>query len=217
MRNDSELDDILKQMATEHRPQLPSPGFIWFRAQLARKVRQKERIELPLVVMRVLTILIGAVLLLAFVTANWAEIHDAIHHSGTGACGVTGACDVVSHGGGRLAEEGEKLLGGAHSSVREAAAAFLFAAKTLPTVQDCRRRSCRMAWPAEIRIPPARFRVVFPRMSNVSQVSQNSFGSDVQLEVAAAGSPRQPLFLGPRFPAAKSCGAGKPGFLWRAS
>lgn len=82
MGNDSDLDVILKQMAAEHRPQLPSPGLIWFRAQLARKARQKERIELPLVVMRVLTALIGAVLLLAFVAANWAEIQDAIHQSG---------------------------------------------------------------------------------------------------------------------------------------
>ena len=82
MGNDSDLDVILKQMATEHRPRLPSPGLIWFRAQLVRKARQKERIELPLVVMRVLTALIGALLLLVFVAANWVEIRDAIHQSG---------------------------------------------------------------------------------------------------------------------------------------
>jgi hypothetical protein len=34
--NDSDLDAILKQMATEHRPQLPSPGLIWFRTQIAK-------------------------------------------------------------------------------------------------------------------------------------------------------------------------------------
>ncbi len=78
--NDSDLDAILKQMATEHRPQLPSPGLIWFRAQLVRKTQRKERIERPLVVMRVLTALIGAVLLLAFVAANWVEIQDVINH-----------------------------------------------------------------------------------------------------------------------------------------
>ena len=68
MGNDSDLDVILKQMATEHRPRLPSPGLIWF--------------ELPLVVMRVLTAIISAVLLLAFVAANWVEIQDAMHQSG---------------------------------------------------------------------------------------------------------------------------------------
>ena len=45
--NDSELDAILKQMATGHWPQLPSPGLIWFRAQIVRKARQRERIERP--------------------------------------------------------------------------------------------------------------------------------------------------------------------------
>ena len=78
--NDSDLDAILKQMATENRPQLPSPGLIWFRAQIARKAWQKERIERPLVVMRVLTALIGAVLLLAFVVAKWVAIQDALNH-----------------------------------------------------------------------------------------------------------------------------------------
>ena len=68
--NDSDLDAILKQMATEHLPQLPSPGLIWFRAQIVRKAWQKERIERPLVVMRGLAGLTGAVILLLLIAGN---------------------------------------------------------------------------------------------------------------------------------------------------
>jgi hypothetical protein len=81
MRNDSDLDALLKQMAAEHRPQLPSPGLIWFRAQLLRKAQQKERIERPLVFMRFVTALASAVLVLAFVAANWGEFQDAMNHA----------------------------------------------------------------------------------------------------------------------------------------
>lgn len=76
--NDSDLDAILKQMATEHRPQLPSPGLIWFRAQIVRKARQKERIERPLVVMRGLAGLAGGVMLLLLVASNWGQMQDAM-------------------------------------------------------------------------------------------------------------------------------------------
>jgi hypothetical protein len=72
--NDSDLDAILKQMATEHRPQLPSPGLIWFRAQIVRKASQKERIERPLVMMRGFAGLTGAVILLLLVAGNWGQI-----------------------------------------------------------------------------------------------------------------------------------------------
>jgi len=78
--NDSDLDAILKQMATEHRPQLPSPGLIWFRAQIVRKAWQKERIERPLVVMRGLGGLTGAVILLLLVAGNWGQMQDTMDH-----------------------------------------------------------------------------------------------------------------------------------------
>ena len=80
MRNDSDLDALLKQMAAEHRPQLPSPGLIWFRAQLLRKARQKERIERPLVVMRLLILIACVVLLPVLVAANWGQMRDAMNH-----------------------------------------------------------------------------------------------------------------------------------------
>jgi hypothetical protein len=78
--NDSDLDAILRQMATEHRPQLPSPGLIWFRAQIVRKAWQKQRIERPLVVMRGLAGITGAVILLLLVAGNWGQMRDAMDH-----------------------------------------------------------------------------------------------------------------------------------------
>ena len=50
--NDAQLDSILKQMAAADEPQLPGPRQIWFRAEIQRKARQRERIERPLLVMR---------------------------------------------------------------------------------------------------------------------------------------------------------------------
>src|SRR5579859_923852 len=50
--NDAQLDSILNQMAAAHEPQLPSSGQIWFRAEIQRKARQRQRIERPLLVMR---------------------------------------------------------------------------------------------------------------------------------------------------------------------
>jgi len=52
MSNDFELDSLIKTMASEHRPELPSPGLIWWRAEILRKQQEKERIERPLVIMR---------------------------------------------------------------------------------------------------------------------------------------------------------------------
>ena len=80
--NDSNLDAILKQMAAEHRPQLPSPGLIWFRAQIMRKTREKEHIERPLAVMRGLAGFICAALLVVFVAGNWGQIRDSVIDQG---------------------------------------------------------------------------------------------------------------------------------------
>ncbi len=78
MMNDAEFDSILKKMAAEHRAELPSPGLIWFRAQIARKTRAKERVERPLVVMGVLTGLVCVVLFAVFAAGNWGQIRDVM-------------------------------------------------------------------------------------------------------------------------------------------
>ena len=77
MNNQYELDALLKQMAEDHRPQLPSPGLIWWRAQILRKQREKERIERPLMVMRWLAVVMCAVALV-LVAGRWGAFHNAI-------------------------------------------------------------------------------------------------------------------------------------------
>ena len=52
MNNDFEFDSLIKKMAAEHQPELPSPGLIWWRAQIFKKQAEKERIERPLTIMR---------------------------------------------------------------------------------------------------------------------------------------------------------------------
>jgi hypothetical protein len=52
MNNEPQLDSLLKQMAERHRPDLPSPGLIWWRAQILKKYDQKRRIERPIRLMR---------------------------------------------------------------------------------------------------------------------------------------------------------------------
>src|SRR5260221_12981138 len=56
MNEDSQLDFLIKKMAQDHRPELPSPDLIWWRAQILKKQAQKERIERPMVIMRMLAV-----------------------------------------------------------------------------------------------------------------------------------------------------------------
>jgi hypothetical protein len=50
--NDLEFESLIKKMAADHRPELPSPGVIWWRAQLLKKHAEKQRIERPVAIMR---------------------------------------------------------------------------------------------------------------------------------------------------------------------
>lgn len=82
MKTDDLLQRSLKKMAEEHRPQLPSPGLLWWRAQLVRKQEDKERIERPMRVMRqVATILVGA-LFVALVAENSAQLKNVMRSNG---------------------------------------------------------------------------------------------------------------------------------------
>lgn len=80
MIDDSRLDSLLKQMAKDHHPELPSPGLIWWRAQILRKQREKERIEQPLIVMRWLAVVMCAVSLV-LLGGRWGAFHTAITDS----------------------------------------------------------------------------------------------------------------------------------------
>jgi hypothetical protein len=74
MNNDSQLDSLLKQMAEDHRPQLPSPGLIWWRAQILRKRQEQARIERPVMIMRRVAAVVGVVVLAVLVTGNREQL-----------------------------------------------------------------------------------------------------------------------------------------------
>ncbi len=74
MNNDFEFDSLIKKMAADHQPELPSPGVIWWRAQILKKQVEKERIERPLTIMRLLTV----VACLAIVAVFWFSHADGI-------------------------------------------------------------------------------------------------------------------------------------------
>jgi hypothetical protein len=77
MNNQYELDALLKQMADDHRPQLPSPGLIWWRAQILKKQKEKERIERPLIIMRGVAAATCLVALVVLLIANWGQLQGA--------------------------------------------------------------------------------------------------------------------------------------------
>ncbi len=74
MNNDLRLDSLIKNMASEHRPELPSPGLVWWRAQIQKKLAEKERIERPIVVMRMLVVAACLVIVLGLLVANWGQL-----------------------------------------------------------------------------------------------------------------------------------------------
>ncbi|HSK42438.1 MAG TPA: hypothetical protein VLA83_00980, partial [Candidatus Binatia bacterium] len=74
MNNDFEFDSLIKKMAADHQPELPSPGVIWWRAQILKKQAEKERIEQHLTIMRAL----AALLCLAVVVGLWMSQADGI-------------------------------------------------------------------------------------------------------------------------------------------
>jgi hypothetical protein len=65
MNNDRDLDLLIKQMAAGHQPELPSPGLIWWRAQLLRKQAEQERIERPAIIMRMVSAAVCVLVVLA--------------------------------------------------------------------------------------------------------------------------------------------------------
>ena len=77
MNNDFEFDSLVKKMAAEHQPELPSPGVIWWRAQILKKQAEKERIERPVTIMRAVAAIIGLIILAGL----WISQADGIHAS----------------------------------------------------------------------------------------------------------------------------------------
>lgn len=79
MDSEPQLDSLLKQMAEAHRPELPSPDLIWWRAHMLRKQEQKQRIEKPIRIAWQLAIAACTAVLLALLVGNWASLATAIN------------------------------------------------------------------------------------------------------------------------------------------
>jgi len=74
MNKEFELDSLLKQMADGHRPELPSPGLIWWRSQIVRKQQEKQRIERPLLIMRGVAAAACVAAFLVFLVSSWRQL-----------------------------------------------------------------------------------------------------------------------------------------------
>ena len=72
--DDSQLDLLITNMAQEHQAQLPSPGVIWWRAQIQKKLAEKERVERPLMIMRMVVLALSVALVAGILVVNWREI-----------------------------------------------------------------------------------------------------------------------------------------------
>jgi len=74
MNNEFEFDSLLKRMAESHQPELPSPGLIWWRAQILKKQQEKRRIERPLMIMRAMAGGACVVAFLVFLAGSWRQL-----------------------------------------------------------------------------------------------------------------------------------------------
>ncbi len=74
--NEFELDSLLKKMADDHQPELPSPGLIWWRAQILRKQQEKERIERPMVIMRSVAAAACLIAFFVLLAGNWRQFQS---------------------------------------------------------------------------------------------------------------------------------------------
>ena len=73
MNKDFQLDSLIKNMANKHRPELPSPGLIWWRAQIQKKLAEKERIERPMVLMRMASVVACLAIAIVVTALNWGR------------------------------------------------------------------------------------------------------------------------------------------------
>lgn len=74
MNNDFQFDSLIKKMAADHQAELPSPGVIWWRAQILKKQAERERVERPFTIMHGL----AAVLCLVVAVSLWISQADGI-------------------------------------------------------------------------------------------------------------------------------------------
>lgn len=82
MNNESQLDSLLKQMAEDHQPELPSPGLIWWRAQILRKQQEQARVERPVKIMRMVAAVACLAVLAFLVSASREQLQNLFASQG---------------------------------------------------------------------------------------------------------------------------------------
>jgi len=75
--DDLEFDSLIKRMAADHQPELPSPDVIWWRAQILKKQAEKQRIERPVTVMRTVAAAFFLMVLLGLLINQAGSMRDA--------------------------------------------------------------------------------------------------------------------------------------------
>jgi hypothetical protein len=82
MNSDLQFDSLIKKMAAEHRPELPSPDAIWWRAQILKKQAEKQRIERPVTIMRIVAAALFLLVLVGLLINQAASMRDALARLG---------------------------------------------------------------------------------------------------------------------------------------
>lgn len=82
MNNDFEFDSLIKKMAADHQPELPSPGVIWWRVQILKKQAEKQRIERPVAIMRKSSAVLFLLVLVGLLISEAASMRDALARLG---------------------------------------------------------------------------------------------------------------------------------------
>ena len=105
--NDRQLDFLIKNMAQDHQPELPSPGLIWWRAQIQRKLADRERIEKPMVIMRAVAVAVILAIVAGIVVANWREVTEVMSSGRMGPVFILGilAAGMLAFAGSLLFRE----------------------------------------------------------------------------------------------------------------
>src|SRR5262249_32594150 len=78
MNDELQLDFLIKKMASDHAAELPSPGLIWWRAQILRKQEEKRRIERPMMIMRFVAMAVCALIFIFSIVAKSGQVQGII-------------------------------------------------------------------------------------------------------------------------------------------
>jgi len=80
--NDLQFDSLIKKMAAEHKPELPSPDVIWWRAQILKKQAEKQRVERPVTIMRIAAAALFLVVLVGLWIGEAGSMREALGQLG---------------------------------------------------------------------------------------------------------------------------------------